>query len=170
MSNLVFDSKKKGKIKMYALIQTTSQSVFKEVSGALVGVKTIGQLGGITPVFEMLIDLNLKNIDLKALKENPDCLVKLDGEMFPKKWKTAQKLTLQNNSASGGVQTSSMGDFYPIISFRRGNADYYAYGGYEIDADSVQYYNLFEIRNLLRKGDFKAAESRFFSKFWKKVK
>ena len=96
---------------MYALIQTTSQSVFKEVSGALVGVKTIGQLDGITPVFEMLIDLNLKNIDLKALKENPDCLVKLDGEIFPEKWKTAQKLTLQNNSASGGVQTSSMGDF-----------------------------------------------------------
>ena len=155
---------------MYALIQTTSQSVFKEVLGALVDVKTIGKLNSITLVFEMLIDLSLKNIDLKALKENPDCLVKLDGEMFPDNWKTAQKLTLQNNSTSGGVQTSSMGDFYPIIPLRRGNVDYYTWGNYEIEADSVQYYNLFEIRNLLRNGDFKTAESRFLSKFWKKVK
>lgn len=155
---------------MYALIQTTSQAVFKEVSGAIVDVKTIGKLNGITPVFEMLIDLSLKNIDVWALKENPDCLVKLDGEMFPDNWKTAQKLTLQNNSASGGVHTSSIGDFYPIIPLRRGNVDYYTYGGYEIEADSVQYYNLFEIRNLLRIGDFKTAESRYFSKFWKKVK
>jgi hypothetical protein len=155
---------------MYALIQTTSQAVFKDVSGALVDVKTIGKLNGITPVFEMLIDLSLKNIDLKVLKENPDCLVKLDGEMYPDNWKTAQKLTLQNNSASGGVQTSSMGDFYPIIPLRRGNVDYYTWGNYEIEADSVQYYSLFEIRNLLRIGDFKTAESRFLSKFWKKVK
>ena len=153
---------------MYALIQTTSQAVFKEVSGALVDVKTIGKLNGITPVFEMMIDLSLKNIDLKALKENPDCLVKLDREMFPDEWKTAQKLTLQNNSASGGVQTSSMGDFYPIIAFKRGNVDYYAWGGYEIEADSMVYYDLFEIRNLLRFGDFKTAEKRHFSKFWKK--
>lgn len=155
---------------MYAMIQTTSQAVFKEVSGALVDVKTIGKLNGITPVFEMLIDLSLKNIDLKALKENPDCLAKLDGEAFPDNWKTAQKLTLQNNSAIGGVQTSSMGDFYPIIPLRRGNVDYYTWGNYEIEADSVQYYSLFEIRNLLRIGDFKTAESRFLSKFWKKVK
>ena len=155
---------------MYALIQTTSQAVFKEVSGALVDVKTIGKLNCITPIFEMLIDLSLKNIDLKALKENPDCLVKLDGEMYPDNWKTAQKLTLQNNSASGGVQTSSMGDFYPIIPFRRGNVDYYSWGNYEIEADSMQYYSLLEIRNLLRNGDFKTAESRYFSKFWKKVK
>lgn len=154
---------------MYALIQTTSQAVFKEVSGALLDVKTIGKLNGITPVFEMLIDLSLKNIDSKALKENPDCLVKLDGEAFPDNWKTAQKLTLQNNSASGGVQTSSMGDFYPIISFRRGNVDYYTWGNYEIEAHSVQYYSLFEIRNLLRIGDFKTAESRYFSRFWKKT-
>lgn len=153
---------------MYAMIQTTSQAVFKEVLGALVDVATIGKLNGITPVFEMLIDLSLKNIDLKALKENPDCLVKLDGEVFPDSWKTAQKLTLQNNSASGGVQTSSMGDFYPIIPLRRGNVDYYTWGNYEIEADSVQYYSLFEIRNLLRIGDFKTAESRFLSKFWKK--
>lgn len=155
---------------MYALIQTTSQAVFKEVSGALVNVTTIGKLNSITPVFEMLIDLSLKNIDLKALKENPDCLVKLDGEMYPDNWKTAQKLTLQNNSASGGVQTSSMGDFYPIIPFRRGNVDYYSWGNYEIEADSMQYYSLLEIRNFLRNGDFKTAESRYFSKFWKKVK
>lgn len=155
---------------MYALIQTTSQAVFKEVSGALVDVKTIGKLNGITPVFEMMIDLSLKNIDLTALKENPDCLVKLDGEMFPDDWKTAQKLTLQNNSASGGVQTSSMGDFYPIIHLRRGNVDYYTWGNYEIEADSMVYYDLFEIRNLLRIGDFKTAERRHFSKFWKKVK
>lgn len=155
---------------MYAMIQTTSQAVFKEVLGALVDVTTIGKLNGITPVFEMLIDLSLKNIDLKALKENPDCLVKLDGEAFPDNWKTAQKLTLQNNSASGGVQTSSMGDFYPIVPLRRGNVDYYTWGNYEIEADSVQYYSLFEIRNLLRIGDFKTAESRFLSKFWKKVK
>ena len=155
---------------MYALIQTTSQAVFKEVSGALVDVKTIGKLNGITPVFEMMIDLSLKHIDLKALKENPDCLVKLDGEAFPDGWKTAQKLTLQNNSASGGVQTSSMGDFYPIISFRRGNVDYYTWGNYEIEADSMVYYDLFEIRNLLRIGDFKTAERRHFSKFWKKKK
>lgn len=155
---------------MYALIQTTSQAVFKEVSGALVDVTTIGKLNSITPVFEMLIDLSLKNIDLKALKENPDCLIKLDGEMYPDNWKTAQKLTLQNNSASGGVQTSSMGDFYPIIPFRRGNVDYYSWGNYEIEADSMQYYSLLEIRNLLRNGDFKTAESRYFSKFWKKVK
>ena len=155
---------------MYALIQTTSQAVFKEVSGALVDVKTIGKLNGITPVFEMMIDLSLKNIDLMALKENPDCLVKRDGEMFPDDWKTAQKLTLQNNSASGGVQTSSMGDFYPIIPLRRGNVDYYTWGNYEIEADSMVYYDLFEIRNLLRIGDFKTAERRHFSKFWKKVK
>lgn len=155
---------------MYAMIQTTSQAAFKEVLGALVDVTTIGKLNGITPVFEMLIDLSLKNIDLEALKENPDCLVKLDGEMFPDDWMTAQKLTLQNNSASGGVQTSSMGDFYPIISFRRGNVDYYAWGNYEIEADSMIYYDLLEIRNLLRKGDFKTAESCFLSKFWKKVK
>lgn len=154
---------------MYALIQTTRQAVFKEVSGALVDVKTIGKLNGITPVFEMLIDLSLKNIDLKALKENPDCLVKLDGESFPDKWKTAQKLTLQNNSASGGVQTSSMGDFYPIIPMRRGETDYYTWGDYEIEADAMEYYDLFEIRNLLRSGDFKIAERRFFSKFWKKT-
>ena len=153
---------------MYALIQTTSQAAFKEVLGALVDVKTIGKLNSITPVFEMLIDLSLKNIDLDKLKENPDCLVKLDGEMFPDNWKTAQKLTLQNNSASGGVQTSSMGDFYPIISFRRGETDFYAWGNYEIEADSMQYYSLFENRNLLRKGDFKTAERRYFSKFWKK--
>lgn len=153
---------------MYALIQTTSQAVFKEVSGALLDVKTIGKLNGITPVFEMLIDSSLKNIDLKTLKENPDCLVKLDGEAFPDNWKTAQKLTLQNNSASGGVQTSSMGDFYPIIPLRRGNVDYYTWGNYEIEADGMEYYKLFEIRNLLRIGDFKAAESRYFSKFWNK--
>lgn len=155
---------------MYAMIQTTSQAVFKEVLGALVDVTTIGKLNSITPVFEMMIDLSLKNIDLVKLKENPDCLVKLDGEAFPDNWKTAQKLTLQNNSASGGVQTSSMGDFYPIIPLRRGNVDYYTWGNYEIEADSVQYYSLFEIRNLLRIGDFKTAESRFLSKFWKKVK
>lgn len=155
---------------MYAMIQTTSQAVFKEVLGALVDVTTIGKLNAITPVFEMMIDLSLKNIDLKALKENPDCLVKLDGEMFPDNWKTAQKLTLQNNSACGGVQTSSMGDFYPIIPLRRGNVDYYTWGNYEIEADSMEYYKLFEIRNLLRNGDFKTAESRFLSKFWKKVK
>lgn len=155
---------------MYAMIQTTSQFVFKKVSGALVDVKTIGRLNGITPVFEMLIDLSLKNIDLDKLKETPDCLVKLDGESFPDNWKTAQKLTLQNNSERGGVQTSSMGDFYPIIPLRRGNVDYYTWGNYEIEADSMVYYDLFEIRNLLRKGDFKTAERLFLSKFWKKVK
>lgn len=153
---------------MYATIQTTNQRVFKEAAGGIVDVKTIGKLHNIFPVFEMLIDLSLKNIDLKALKENPDCLVKLDGEAFPDSWMTAQKLTLQNNSASGGVQTSSMGDFYPIISFRRGETDYYAWGNYEVEADSMEYYKLFEIRNLLRIGDFKTAESRHFSKFWKK--
>lgn len=155
---------------MYAMIQTTSQFVFKKVSGALVDVKAIGRLNGITPVFEMLIDLSLKNIDLDKLKETPDCLVKLDGESFPDNWKTAQKLTLQNNSESGGVQTSSMGDFYPIIPLRRGNVDYYTWGNYEIEAGSMVYYDLFEIRNLLRKGDFKTAERLFLSKFWKKVK
>lgn len=118
----------------------------------------------------MTIDCNLSFVDIDALKAIPDCLVKLDGETFPEGWMTAESAALQNSSASGGVQTSSMGDFYPIIPLRRGNVDYYTWGNYEIEAYSVQYYSLFEIRNLLRIGDFKTAESRYFSKFWKKVK
>ena len=155
---------------MYAKIQTTNQRVFKEAAGAIVDVKTIGKKLNLFTVFEMLIDCNLSFVDIDALKAIPDCLVKLDGETFPDGWMTAESAALKNNSASGGVQTSSMGDFYPIIPLRRGETDYYAYGDYEIEADKETLHNLFEIRNLLRSGDFKTAESRFFSKFWKKVK
>lgn len=155
---------------MYAKIQTTNQRVFKEVSGGIVDVKTIGKLHNIYPVFEMLIDCNLFFVDIDALKAIPYCVVKLDGEKFPDEWLKTESPVLQNNSAAGGVYSSSMGDFYPIIPFRRGNTDYYAWGNYEIEAEKETPYNLFEIRNLLRSGDFKAAESRFLSKFWKKVK
>lgn len=154
---------------MYAKIQTTNQAVFKMVSGAIVDIKTIGKLHNLFPVFEMLIDCKLKDVDFDALRKMPDCLVKLDGETFPDGWLTAQSPVLQNNSAAGGVYSSSMGIFYPIIPMRRGNIDYYTWGGYEIEADSMEYYKLFEIRNLLRSGDFKTAESRYFSKFWKKT-
>lgn len=154
---------------MYAKIQTTNQAVFEMVSGAIVDIKTIGKKLNLFPVFEMLIDCSLKDVDFDALKNYPDCLVKLDGETLPDNWLTAESAALKNNSVVGGVYTSSMGDFYPIISMRRGNVDYYTYGGYEIEADSVEYYKLFEIRNLLRNGNFKIAECRFFSKFWKKT-
>lgn len=153
---------------MYAKIQTTNQAVFEMVSGAIVDIKTIGKKLNLFPIFEMLIDCNLKDVDFDALKNYPGCLVKLDGESFPDNWLTAESAALKNNSASGGVQTSSMGDFYPIIPMRRGETDYYTWGNYEIEADSMEYYKLFEIRNLLRIGDFKAAESRYFSKFWNK--
>lgn len=155
---------------MYAKIQTTNQAVFEMVGGAIVDIKTIGKKLNLFPVFEMLIDCNLKDVDFDALKNYPDCLVKLDGETFPDNWLTAESAALQNNSAAGGVYTSSMGDIYPIISMRRGETEYYTYGGYEIEADSIEYYKLFEIRNLLRSGNFKTAESCFLSKFWKKVK
>ena len=154
---------------MYAKIQTTNQRVFKQAAGAIVDVKTIGKKLNLFTVFEMTIDCNLSFVDIDALKAIPDCLVKLDGEMFPEGWITAESAALKNNSASGGVQTSSMGDFYPIIPLRRGNVDYYTYGGYEIEAEKCGLYQLFEIRNLLRNGNFKAAESRFFSTFWTKT-
>lgn len=155
---------------MYAKIQTTSQAVFEMVSGAIVDIKTIGKKLNLFPVFEMLIDCNLKDVDFDALKNYPDCLVKLDGETFPADWLTAESAALKNNSAAGGVHTSSMGDFYPIVSFRRGNIDYYAYGGHEVEAYSMEYYKLFDIRNLLRNGDFETAEKIYFSTFWKKTK
>ena len=155
---------------MYATVQTINREVLKKVAANVVNIKTIGKLHNVFPIFEMLIDCDLKFIDIDELRKIPDCLVKLDGESFPDEWVTAESAALQNNSASGGVQTSSMGDFYPIIPMRRGEIDYYTYGGYEVEADSMEYYNLFEIRNLLRNGNFKTAESRFFSKFWKKVK
>lgn len=154
---------------MYAKIQTTNQRVFKEAAGAIVDVKTIGKKLNLLRVFEMTIDCNLSFVDIDALKAIPDCLVKLDGETFPDGWMTAESAALKNNSASGGVQTSSMGDFYPIIPLRRGNVDYYTYGDYEIEAEKCGLYQLFEIRNLLRNGNFKAAESRFFSTFWTKT-
>lgn len=153
---------------MYAKIQTTNQRVFKEAAGAIVDVKTIGKKLNLFTVFEMLINCNLSFVDIDALKTIPDCLVKLDGETFPDEWLTAESAALKNNSASGGVQTSSMGDIYPIIPLRRGETDYYTYGGYEIEAEKCDLHQLFEIRNLLRNGNFKAAESRLFSKFWKK--
>lgn len=154
---------------MYAKIQTTNQRVFKEAAGAIVDVKTIGKKLNLLRVFEMTIDCNLSFVDIDALKAIPDCLVKLDGETFPDGWMTAESAALKNNSASGGVQTSSMGDFYPIIPLRRGETDYYTYGGYEIEAEKCDLYQLFEIRDLLRNGNFKAAESRFFSTFWTKT-
>lgn len=154
---------------MYAKIQTTNQRVFKEAAGAIVDVKTIGKKLNLFTVFEMTIDCNLSFVDIDALKAIPDCLVKLDGETFPDGWMTAESAALKNNSASGGVQTSSMGDIYPIIPLRRGETDYYTYGGYEIEAAKCDLYQLFEIRNLLRNGNFKAAESRFFSTFWTKT-
>lgn len=154
---------------MYAKIQTTNQRVFKEAAGGIVDVKTIGKKLNLFTVFEMLIDCNLLFVDIDALREIPDCLVKLDGEAFPEGWMTAESAALQNNSASGGVQTSSMGDIYPIIPLRRGETDYYTYSGYEIEAEKCGLYQLFEIRNLLRNGNFKAAESRFFSTFWTKT-
>ena len=154
---------------MYAKIQTTNQRVFKEAAGAIVDVKTIGKKINLFTVFEMTIDCNLSFVDIDALKAIPDCLVKLDGETFPEGWMTAESAALQNNSASGGVQTSSMGDIYPIIPMTRGETDYYTYGGYEIEAGKCGLHQLFEIRNLLRNGNFKAAESRFFSTFWTKT-
>nr|DAY21682.1 MAG TPA: hypothetical protein [Caudoviricetes sp.] len=154
---------------MYAKIQTTNPRVFKEAAGAIVDVKTIGKKLNLFTVFEMTIDCNLLFVDIDALKAIPDCLVKLDGETLPDNWLTAESAALKNNSASGGVQTSSMGDFYPIIPLRRGETDYYTYGGYEIEAKKCGLYQLFEIRNLLRNGNFKAAESRFFSTFWTKT-
>ena len=154
---------------MYAKIQTTNQAVFEMVSGAIVDIKTIGKKLNLFQVFEMLIDCNLKDVDIDALKTIPDCLVKLDGEAFPGGWMTAESAALQNNSASGGVQTSSMGDIYPIIPMRRGETDYYAYGGYEIEADKCTLHSLFEIRNLLRNGNFKAAEKIHFSTLWTKT-
>ena len=154
---------------MYAKIQTTNQAVFKKAAGAIVDVKTIGKLHNIFPVFEMLIDCNLKFVDIEAMREIPDCLVKLDGETLPDNWLIAESAALKNNSSSGGVQTSSMGDFYPIIPMRRGENDYYTYGCYEIEASKCTLHALFEIRNLLRNGNFKAAESRFFSTFWTKT-
>ncbi len=154
---------------MYAKIQTTNQRVFKEVAGGIVDVITIGKKLNLFTVFEMLIDCNLTFVDIDTLKAIPDCLVKLDGETFPDGWLTAESAALKNNSSSGGVQTSSMGDFYPIISIRRGETDYYTYGGYEIEANKCTLHALFEIRNLLRNSNFKNAESRYFSKFWKKT-
>lgn len=154
---------------MYAKIQATNQEVFKKAAGCIVDVKTIGKFYDVLPVFEMLIDCTRKDVDIDALKTIPDCLVKLDGETFPDGWMTAESAALQNNSASGGVQTSSMGNIYPIIPMRRGETDYYTYGGYEIEAEKCGLYQLFEIRNLLRNGNFKAAESRFFSTFWTKT-
>lgn len=155
---------------MYAKIQTTNQAVFEMVSGAIVDIKTIGKKLNLFPIFEMLIDCALKDVDFDALKNYPDCLVKLDGETFPDNWLTAESAALKNNSVAGGVYASSMGDFYPIISMRRGETDYFTYGGYEIEAGSIEYYKLFEIRNLLRNGNFKAAEKIYFSNFWKKAK
>ncbi len=154
---------------MYAKIQTTNQRVFKQAAGAIVNVKTKGKKPNLFTVFEMTIDCNLSFVDIDALKAIPDCLVKLDGETFPEGWMTAESAALQNNSASGGVQTSAMGDFYPIIPLRRGNVDYYTYGGYEIETEKCGLHQLFEIRNLLKNGNFKAAESRFFSTFWTKT-
>nr|DAL48013.1 MAG TPA_asm: hypothetical protein [Caudoviricetes sp.] len=155
---------------MYAKIQTTNQEVFKKAAGAIVDVKTIGKLHNIFQVFEMTIDCNLKIVDIEALREMPDCLVKLDGETFPNNWLTAESAALKNNSAAGGVHTSSQGNFYPIVSMRRGETDYYTYGGYEIEASKCTLHSLFEIRNLLRNGNFKAAEKIHFSNFWKKIK
>lgn len=154
---------------MYAKIQTTNQAVFEVIGGAIVDIKTIGKKLNLFPVFEMLIDCNLKDVDFDALKNYPDCLVKLDGETFPDEWLTAESAALKNNAPIGGVHTSSQGDFYPIVSMRRGETDYYIYGGYEIEAEKCGLYQLFEIRNLLRNGNFKAAESRFFSTFWTKT-
>lgn len=154
---------------MYAKIQTTNQRVFKEAAGAIVDVKTIGKKLNLFTVFEMTIDCNLSFVDIDALKAIPDCLVKLDGETFPDEWLTAESAALKNNSATGGVHTSSQGDFYPIVPMRRGETDYYTYGGYEIEAEKCGLYQLFEIRNLLRNGNFKAAESLFFSTFWTKT-
>ena len=154
---------------MYAKIQTTNQAVFEMVSGAIVDIKTIGKKLNLFPIFEMLIDCNLKNVDFDALENYPDCLVKLDGEALPDNWLTAESAALKNNSAAGGVYSSSMGDFYPIIPMRRGETDYFTYGGYEIEASECTLHALFEIRNLLRNGNFKAAESRFFSTFWTKT-
>ena len=154
---------------MYAKIQTTNQRVFKQAAGAIVDVRTIGKKLNLFTVFEMTIDCNLSFVDIDALKAISDCLVKLDGETFPEGWMTAESAALQNNSASGGVQTSSMGDFYPIIPLRRGNVDYYTYAGYEIETDKCGLHQLFEIRDLLKNGNFKAAESRFFLSLWAKT-
>lgn len=155
---------------MYAKIQTTNQAVFEMVSGAIVHIKTIGKKLNLFPVFEMLIDCSLKDVDFDALKNYPDCLVKLDGETLPDNWLTAESAALKNNSAAGSVYTSSMGDFYPIVSMRRGDVDYYTYGCYEIEASKCNLHSLFEIRNLLRNGNFEAAEKIHFSNFWKKAK
>lgn len=53
---------------MYAKIQTTNQAVFEMIGGAIVDIKTIGKKLNLFPVFEMMIDCNLKDVDFDALK------------------------------------------------------------------------------------------------------
>ena len=57
-----------------------------------------------------------------------------------------------------------MGDIYPIVAFRRGDADYYQYGGYEIAAEKG-YYQVHDVARLLWQGLREEAEKRFLSKF-----
>lgn len=155
---------------MYATIQTNNQSVFKDVAGAIVNIKTIDKRHGVFVIFEITVDCDLKDIDLDALRKMPDCLVKMDGSPYPDDWLTADSATPVNNAPSSGVHVSSMGYIYPIIPVRRGDVDYYQYGGYEIMADACTQWALLEIRNLLRQGMQKDAEGRFLSKYWTKLK
>nr|DAV34456.1 MAG TPA: hypothetical protein [Caudoviricetes sp.] len=155
---------------MYATIQTTNQSAFKTVAGAIVDIKTIGKKLGIFVIFEITINCGLKDIDFDALRKMPDCLVKMDGQPYPDNWLTVDSAALKNNAPSGGVYVSSMGNIYPIIPFRRGDVDYYQYGDYEVMAQSYTQWALTETRNLLRQGMQKEAEKRFLSKYWTKVR
>lgn len=154
---------------MYATVQTSNQTAFHEVTGAIVDIKTIGKRLGIFAIFEMTIDCGLKDIDFDALQEMPDTVVKLDGNPYPDNWLTADSAALKNNAPSGGVHTSSMGDIYPIVAFRRGDVEYYQYGGYEIAAEKG-YYQVHDVARLLRQGLWDAARERYLSQFWTKVK
>lgn len=154
---------------MYATIQTSNQTAFREVAGAIVDIKTIGKRLGIFTIFEMTIDCGLKDIDFDALRKIPDCLVKLDSQPYPDEWLTADSAALKNDAPSGGVHRSSMGDIYPIVTFRHGDTDYYQYGGYEI-ATEKGYNQVHDVAHLLRQGLRDTARERYLSQFWTKVK
>ena len=153
-------------------IQTDLQSVFYLLAHSIVDVKRVDnhQHTCKRPIFEILCNSDPFEIDLDALRKSDGLLLHFDGEKYPNGWIFKDSCALVNNESEGGVHTSSMGDIYPIIPFRRGDSDYYQYGDYEIKAEYTSPHHLHEIRNLLRSGNIKAAENYFLAQFWKKVR
>nr|DAX24937.1 MAG TPA: hypothetical protein [Caudoviricetes sp.] len=153
-------------------IQTDLQSVFYILAHSIVDVKRVDnhQHTRKRPIFEILCNSDPFEIDLDALRKSDGLLLHFDGEKYPNGWIFKDSCALVNNESEGGVHTSSMGDIYPIIPFRRGDSDYYQYGDYEIKAEYTSPHHLHEIRNLLRSGNIKAAENYFLAQFWKKVR